>query len=141
MAGIGRIHGQPDYGTSLNVTGQKGAFLGGYQPLFIKVAYAGVATLDTVDATTGVITDGTRAKALRAISTLGTIVMTDTASATTAITVMVDGASFNQGAGATTAGAFGALKDAIFAATGVATTDLVVTSGNGFTSAGALNLA
>jgi hypothetical protein len=109
--------------------------------LYVDAAYAGVATLDTVDATTGVITDGTRAKALRAISTLGTIVMTDTASATTAITVMVDGASFNQGAGATTAGAFGALKDAIFAATGVATTDQVVTSGNGFTSAGAFNLA
>jgi len=141
MAGIGRIHGQADYGTSLNVTGQKGAFLGGYQPLFIKVAYAGVATLDSVDGTTGVITDGTRAKALRAISTLGTIVMTDTASATTAITVMVDGASFNQGAGATTSGAFGALKDAVAAATSIAVGNLTVTSGSGFTSAGALDLA
>ena len=141
MAGIGRIHGQADYGTSLNVTGQKGAFLGGYQPLFIKVAGTGVATLDTVDATTGVITDGTRAKSLRAISTLGTVVMTDTASATTAITVMVDGASFNQGAGATTAGTFGALKDAVSAATSIAVGSLTVTSGSGITSAGALDLA
>jgi len=141
MAGIGRIHGQPDYGTSLNVTGQKGAFLGGYQPLFIKVAYAGVATLDSVDGTTNVITDGTRTKAIRAIETCGSVLMLDDGSATTAITVMVDGASFNQGAGATTAGTFGALKDAVSAATGIATGSLTVTSGNGITSAGSLNLA
>jgi hypothetical protein len=141
MAGIGRVHGQPDYGTSLNVTGQKGAFLGGYQPLFIKIAYAGVATLDTVDGTTNIITDGTRAKSLRAIETLGSVLMCDDASATTAITVMVDGASFNQGAGATTSGTFGALKDAVAAATSISVGSLTVTSGNGITSAGSLNLA
>jgi hypothetical protein len=141
MAGIGRVHGQTDYGTSLNVYGQKGAFLGGYQPLFIKIAGTGVATLDSVDATTNVITDGTRAKALRAIETLGTVVMMDTASATTAITVMVDGASFNQGAGATTSGTFGALKDAVSAATSIAVGSLTVTSGSGITSAGALDLS
>jgi hypothetical protein len=141
MAGIGRIHGQPDYGTSLNVTGQKGAFLGGYQPLFINIAGAGVATLDSVNGTTNVITDGTRTKAIRAIETCGSVLMLDDGSATTAITVMVDGASFNQGAGATTAGTFGALKDAVSAATGIATGSLTVTSGNGITSAGSLNLA
>jgi hypothetical protein len=54
---------------------------------------------------------------------------------------MVDGASFNQGAGATTAGTFGALKDAVSAATSIAVGNLTVTSGSGFTSAGALDLA
>lgn len=141
MAGIGRIHGQADYGTSLNVYGQKGAFLGGYQPLFIKIAGTGVATLDSVDSTTNVITDGTRAKVLRAIETLGTVVMTDDGSATTSITVMVDGASFNQGAGATTSGTFGALKDVVSAASSIAVGSLTITSGNGITSAGSLNLA
>ena len=86
-AGIGRIHPVvgSEYGTSLNVTGTKQSFFGGYQPLVLKFAASGIATLDTTNGTTGVITEGTRTKALKAIAQWGTIVMTDDASATTAV--------------------------------------------------------
>jgi hypothetical protein len=65
----------------------------------------------------------------------------DTGSATTAVTVLVDDATFNKGAGETTSGAYGALKDAIAAATGVAVGDQTVTTSSAFTSAGVWTLA
>jgi hypothetical protein len=141
MTGISRIHGQVLQGTSLNVTGSQGSFFSGYQPLFIKIAGSGVATLDSVDGTTHVITEGTRSKAIRAIETLGSVLMVDDASATTALTVAVDGGSFNQGAGAVTSGLFGALFDVVSGATGVAVGSLTITTGTSITSAGSLNLA
>lgn len=117
-----------------------GSFQYGYQPLLVKVAGTGVATVDTGGAGTA-ITEGTRTKAVRAIATLGQILAVDTASATTAVTVLVDDATFNKGAGATTAGAYGALKDAVAAATGVAVGDLTITTSSAFTSAGVWTLA
>jgi hypothetical protein len=112
----------------------------GYQPLLINVAGTGVATADTGGNGTAIV-EGTRTRAVRAIATLGTVLATDSASATTAVTVLVDLASFNAGAGPTTSGAYGALKDAVSAATGVSVGSLTVTTSTGFTSAGVWTLA
>jgi hypothetical protein len=116
-----------EYGASLNVTGTKQSFFSGYQPLILKFAASGVATLDTQATVTSAIVEGTRTKALRAIATYGTILMTDDADATTSLTVMVDGASFNRGTG--TGGlatqdtlTFAGVKAAVDAATGTSTT-------------------
>jgi hypothetical protein len=123
-----------------------GSFQYGYQPLLLKIAGTGIATADTggKDPSTdrsSPIVEGTRTKAVRAIATLGQILAVDTGSATTAVTVLVDDATFNKGAGATTAGAYGALKDAIAAATNVAVGDQTVTTSSAFTSAGVWTLA
>ena len=145
MPGIDKIHPGPgdEYGTSLNVTGTKQSFFSGYQPLILKFAAAGVATLDTQATPTSAIVEGTRTKALRAIARFGTILMTDDASATTAVTVMVDGATFNRGTG--TGGLatqdtldFSGVKAAVDAATSTSTT---LTKGTALTSAGALSLS
>lgn len=144
-AGIARINPKvgSEYGTSLNVTGTKQSFFGGYQPLVLKFAASGIATLDTQATPTSAIVEGTRTKALKAISRFGTIVMTDDASATTAVTVIVDGASFNRGTG--TGGLatqdtldFSGVKAAVDAATGTSST---LTTGVALTSAGAWSLA
>lgn len=117
-----------------------GSFQYGYQPLLLKIAGTGIATADTGGAGSAIV-EGTRTKAVRAIATLGQILAVDTGSATTAVTVLVDDATFNKGAGETTAGAYGALKDAIAAATGVAVGDQTVTTSSAFTSAGVWTLA
>jgi hypothetical protein len=128
-AGIARINPVvgSEYGTSLNVTGTKQSFFSGYQPLVLKFAAAGVATLDTQATPTSAIVEGTRTKAIRAIARFGSILMTDDADATTAVTVIVDGATFNRGTG--TGGLatqdtldFSGVKAAVDAATGTSTT-------------------
>jgi len=145
MAGIARINPVvgSEYGTSLNVTGTKQSFFSGYQPLVLKFAASGVATLDTQATVTSAIVEGTRTKALRAIARFGSILMTDDASATTAITVIVDGATVNRGTG--TGGLatqdtldFSGVKAAVDSATGTSTT---LTTGSALTSAGAWSLA
>ena len=141
MTGIARVHGQALYGASNNVTGAQGNFISGYQPLFIKIAGTGVGSLDSVNGTTNVITEGNRSKTIRAVETLGSVVMTDDGSATTSVTVAVDAGSFNMGSGATTSGLFGALFDNVSAATSIAVGSLTITTGTTITSAGALALA
>lgn len=128
-AGIARINPKvgSEYGTSLNVTGTKQSFFSGYQPLVLKFAAAGVATLDTQATPTSAIVEGTRTKALRAIATFGSIIMTDDADATTTVTVMVDGASFNRGTGVGGLATqdtltFAGVKAAVDAATATSTT-------------------
>mgnify|MGYP000175564889 CR=1 FL=1 len=96
MAGIGRVHGQVLSGSSYNVTGSEGAFFSGYQPLVLKFASTNNFNGDSVNGTTGVITDGPRTKAIRAVAQFGSILMVDRASNNDALTVIVDGASFNR---------------------------------------------
>ena len=114
----------------------------GYDPLAIKIVDStngftvGTQSADGVTASA----EGGYDKVIRAIQTLGSTILISS-QANGAICVVVDGATFNQGAGATTAGAFGALKDAVVA-TGVADVgDLTVTSGTVFASTGAFTLA
>jgi hypothetical protein len=141
MAGIANIHAQAEFGTSLNVTGTKQSFFSGYQPLVIKIAGTGIATLDTQATPTSAIVEGTRSKALKAVATFGSILMTDDGDATTALTVIVDGATFNQGNSNTTTTGFGLLKAAVAAATGVSSGSITITSSTSLNSDGTFTYA
>jgi hypothetical protein len=143
MAGINRINPVvgSEYGTSLNVTGTKQSFFSGYQPLIIKIAGTGIATLDTQATPTSAIVEGTRTKALRAVQTFGSVLMTDDADATTALTVIVDGATFNQGNSNTVTTGFGLLKAAVASATGVSSGSITITSSTVLNSDGSITYA
>jgi hypothetical protein len=141
MPGIANIHAQAEFGTSLNLTGTKQSFFSGYQPLVIKIAGTGIATLDTQATPTSAIVEGTRSKALKAVATFGSILMTDDGDATTALTVIVDGATFNQGNSNTTTTGFGLLKAAVASATGVSSGSITITSGASLNSDGTWALA
>lgn len=141
MAGINNIHAQAEFGTSLNVTGTKQSFFSGYQPLLIKIAGTGIATLDTQATPTSAIVEGTRSKALKAVATFGSVLMTDDADATTALTVLVDGATFNQGNSNTVTTGFGLLKAAVAAATSVSSGSITITSSTSLNSDGTFTYA
>jgi hypothetical protein len=141
MAGIANIHAQAEFGTSLNVTGTKQSFFSGYQPLIVKIAGTGIATLDTQATPTSEIVEGTRSKALKAVQTFGSILMTDDGDATTALTVIVDGATFNQGNSNTVTTGFGLLKAAVAAATGVSSGAITITSSTSLNSDGSFTYA
>lgn len=89
-----------------------GAFYG-YTPLVIKLACTAGFTANST-AADGAITDGGFEKVVRAIQQFGSIVWLS-AQNDDALTVIVDGPTFNAGPGATTSGAYGALKDAVLA--------------------------
>lgn len=142
-AGIARVHGLAETGTSLNVTGRKSTFFGGYQPLFVKIQTV-TATYDFAT----VVADGSDQagnkfdKFIRACETVGTVVgystpsTTETGSSST-VTVIFDAGSVNQGdgtggqSGATTG--FAALKSALAAAGGVTASDIALTVYTGMT--------
>ncbi len=135
---IGQVRTSGSVATN-STTAVSGAFnFGGYQPLLLVFTQTGVATADTGGSGSAIV-EGTRTKAIRAIAQFGTILATDSASGTGAVAVLVDQATFNQAAGATTAGAFGAVIDAVAAATG--TSAATLTKSYGFTSAGVWTLA
>ena len=104
-AGISKVHGQV----------ATGAFYG-YTPIVIKIANTATFTADTVNGTTGAITEGGYAKATKIVQTFGSIVWLGARDADS-VTVIVDFPTVNQGdgvggnAGATTG--FGALKAAL----------------------------
>lgn len=138
-AGITRIHGSAEVGTSLNVTGRKSTFFGGYQPLFVKIQ-----TKTSVYDWSGSTVGGEFEQVIRACETVGTVVgygnpsTTDTANSCTAI-VMFDAGTLNQGdgtggqSGATTG--LAALKAALADAGGVTAGDFAVTTYTGFAGA------
>jgi hypothetical protein len=83
MAGIDRIHG--------GVTAE--TLHGGYQQTFLKITGGSTQfTADTVNATTGAITEGGFSKAISAIQTVASIVYIGTR-ADTGFIVAVDGAT------------------------------------------------
>lgn len=65
---------------------------GGYQQTFLKITGTGVATADSVDGTTGAITDGNLTKTIRLIQTIATIVYIGPRH-DNGIVIAVDGAS------------------------------------------------
>lgn len=135
MAALNRVHGQV----------AAGAFYG-YTPLVIKIADSGSRfTADSVNGTTGAITEGGYALAVKAIQSLGSIVWLG-AQLDASITVIVDQPTFNAGAGATTSGAYGALKDAmvgagILSAANVVSGNLTVTTSSVLNGAGTFTFA
>jgi 3-deoxy-D-manno-octulosonic acid (KDO) 8-phosphate synthase len=127
-------------------------FIGGYQPLFVKIqtvtaTYGFTAGYNTAeDGSTSMVTAWDTF--IRACEVVGTVVgystpVTDntyggTASSST-VTVLFDAGSVNQGdgaggqSGATTG--FGALKSALAAAGGVSASDIAITVYTGLTGA------
>jgi hypothetical protein len=132
LSQIGRVHG----------TASAGAFYG-IQPLAVRVTDSSSNfTADSVDGTTGVITEGGYSKMVRAIQTLGSVVILGT-QANGAFCAVVDGASFNAGGDATNTGWGGILKTlATAVADDIGTPGTIaVTSGTVFTSAGVFTIA
>ena len=130
MATINRIHGRA----------ASGSFYG-YSPLCIRVTDSGNAfTADTVDGTTGVITEGGYSKMVKVMQTLGSIVILG-AQANGSFCAVVDGPSFNAGGDTTNTGAYGILQtlaDVIGSGTVAITTSAASPA---LTSAGAFTLA
>jgi hypothetical protein len=97
-----------------------------YQPTFVTIVCA-TATYDFV--TNYSNASSNFAAVVRAIETVASPVILGTpaaASSNSNLTVVVDGATFNTGAGKTTSGSYGALKDALASATGVAASSFTI---------------
>lgn len=120
-AGITRIHGQA----------AAGAFYG-LQPAVLKVGKNNVMTADTVvsgGGTSGdtLVSEGGYSLAVKAIETVASIVWLGAHDAgDDYVTAVIDAGTFNSGAGLTTAGQYGALKDALAAQCGGSGSDYSV---------------
>jgi len=125
MADLPRIHG----------TVQPGQFYG-YTYKAILISRSNVFTADSVDGN-NVITEGGYSKAVKAIMQMGTIVIMGAQhTGDDYVACIVDGSTFNAGPSATTAGAFGALKDTLAAEVGGVAANYTITfsqelNGNG----------
>jgi hypothetical protein len=122
--GITRVHGVTEYGTSSNLTGTKGTFFSGYQPLYVKVQTVSAKN----DFTSGSV-NGSLESLVRAAETVGSVIgygTPTTAASSSTIVLMFDGGSLNQGdgaggqSGATTG--LGALKSVVASALTAAST-------------------
>jgi len=134
MAALNRVHGQV----------AAGAFYG-YTPLVIKIADSSSRFTADTGGNGAAITEGGYALAVKAIQSLGSIVWLG-AQLDASITVIVDQPTFNAGAGATTSGAYGALKDAmvgagILSAANVVSGNLTVTTSSVLNGAGTFTFA
>ena len=118
-----------------------GAFYG-YQPLVIKIAdsQSGFTAASGGTSQTDPLVEGGYDKGVRAVETLGSIVWQG-AQTNASLCVIVDAATFNAGAGQTTSGAYGALKDAIASATGMGVGNLTVTTSSVLNGAGTFTFA
>ena len=134
MATLNRVHGQV----------AAGAFYG-YSPLVILVTAAGKFTADTVNGTTGAITDGGYANAVKALQTVASIVWLGArASGSGTFAAIIDFPSANQGDGVAGSGVtsgFGALKAALASACGGTASDYAITSGTVLAGDGTFTLA
>lgn len=116
MADLPRIHG----------TVQPGQFYG-YNYKAILISRSNVFTANSVDGNNA-ITEGGYSKAVKAIMQMGTIVIMGAKhSGDDYVACIVDGSTFNAGPGATTAGAFGALKDTLAAEVGGVAANYTIT--------------
>lgn len=118
MPGINRIHG--------GLTSE--FLLSGYQQTFLKITGTNVGTADSVNGTTGAITDGNWTKAIRAIQTIATTSWLGPR-ADDGFLVMVDGATAQPTGPAydtdSTPTVAERIKAVVDAATGVSTTVVV----------------
>ena len=131
LSQIDRVHG----------TASAGAFYG-IQPLCIKVTDSSSNFTADSGGGTSAIVEGGYTKMVRAIQTLGSVVILGS-QANGAFCAVVDGASFNAGGDSTNTGWGGILKTLATAVAddiGTAGT-IAVTSGTVFTSAGVFTLA
>ena len=131
LSQIDRVHG----------TASAGAFYG-IQPLAVRITDSGNNFTADSGGGTSAIVEGGYTKMVRAIQTLGSVVILGT-QANGAFCAVVDGASFNAGGDSTNTGWGGILKTlATAVADDIGTAGTVaVTSGTVFTSAGVFTLA
>lgn len=111
----------------------------GYQPLVIKVAATNVGTADS-GGNGSAIVEGNYSKTVRAVQQLGSMVVLG-AQTNNTFACIVDGATFNGGAGQTTAGAYGALKDAVASATGISVGSITITTSTALNGDGTFTFA
>jgi hypothetical protein len=135
MAGFSRVNG----------FASASSFYGGYQPLCIRVTDSGNNFTASTGGGTTAIVEGGYDKMVRAIESLGSIIILG-AQANGAFTCVVDAGSFNAGGDTTNAGAYGIVKTlatAVANTIGTAGTIAVTTSAASpaLTSAGAFTLA
>ena len=129
MADVSRYNGSPAAGSFY-----------GYQFVVIKVANSNnVFTADSGGSGTA-ITEGGYSKAVKALAQIGSLIVLGTQAAGT-FTAIVDAATVNNGAGATTSGAYGALKDAMVSQIGGSASDYVVTTSSALNGAGTFTFA
>jgi hypothetical protein len=126
-----------------NGAAASGAFYG-YQPLCIRVTDSG-SNFTANSTSSGVITEGGYEKMVRAVQTLGSIIILG-AQANGAFCCVVDAATFNTSGDTTNTGSFGVLKTlatAVANSIGTAGTIAVTTStaSPALTSGGAFTLA
>ena len=130
MADIKRVNG----------TATGGGFYG-YQYTVIRVQNNNVFTADTVAADL-TITEGGYTKAIKAAEMIGSIVILgDRDSGADYFTAVFDRATLNDGAGATTAGTWGALKDALASEVGGSAGDYTVVSSTALNGDASFTLA
>jgi len=130
MADVSRFNGAP----------AAGGFYG-YQPKFVKVAATNKFTADTGGAGTA-ITEGGYSKAVKAAQVVGSIVILGARdSGSDYFSCVFDAATVNDGAGDTTAGAWGAFIDALAATVGGTAGDYAVTSGTEINGDGTITYA
>jgi hypothetical protein len=111
MASISRVNGTP---------AATGAFYG-LKPALVTITYANKFTADAQDGTTYVITEGGHSKAVKALEQVASIIWLGNSYDDDYFSAIVDYATFNTGAGGTTAGTYGALADALTSAIGSGT--------------------
>jgi hypothetical protein len=118
-----------------------GAFQG-YQPLVLKIAdsQSGFTAATGGTSQSAPLVEGGYDQGIRAVETLGSIVWAG-AQTNASLCVIVDAATFNAGAGQTTSGAYGALKDAVASATGMGVGNLTVTTSSVLNGAGTFTFA
>ena len=98
----------------------------GLQPQVVKVQNTSQFTAATIDGDTGEITEiGGYARAVRALQNVASIVWLGDRN-TNYFTAVIDGPTFNNGAGTTTAGTYGALKDALAGNCGGVASDYII---------------
>lgn len=129
-AGISKTHGQM----------AAGAFYG-MQPTVVRVLRANVFTADTGGGTSAIV-EGGYSKAIRALQTVASVVWASAiATDDDYVCVVVDGGTFNTGAGATTAGTYGALKDALVSTVGGAAANYTIAVSSVLNSDGTFTFA
>ena len=126
----------------VNGSASAGSFYG-YQPLVIKVTTTNLITASTGGTSQAdPLVEGGYEQAVRAVETLGSIVwLGGQDGGNDVFTCVVDGATFNAGAGQTTAGAYGALKDALASALGASASSFAITTSSALNGVGTFTFA
>ena len=134
MPGFTRVHG----------TATTYAFYG-LQPVVLLIAKDNTFTASAMDANGKLVTEGGFDKGVKAIETVASIVWLgadqDSTNGGDTMAVIVDGTNFNNGAGQTTDGTYGALKDALVSQLGGSAGQYTITASSVLNGDGTFSFA